>query len=95
MRTRIALAMAVFIGLVLCSAAVAYMPAFIIRECPHCRAHVVQEATLSGNTIGAKVYADGKREAKMLPDHPPLVKCPLCSGQLFWVDEVKEVDSGF
>jgi hypothetical protein len=27
---------------------------------------VVEEATLSGNTIGAKIYTDGNREAKML-----------------------------
>lgn len=72
----------------------AYMPALIVRECPHCRAHVVEEATLSGNTIGATFWTDGRREAKMLPDHPALVKCPACSG-LFWVEEAAEVDSGF
>ncbi len=94
MRTKITLAMAVFIGLVLCSAAVAYMPALVIRECPHCRAHVVEEQTISGNTIGSTFWTDGKREAKMLPDHPALVKCPACS-RLFWVEEAKEVDSGF
>jgi hypothetical protein len=95
MKTKITLAMAVFIGFVLCSAVVAYMPMLIIRECPHCKAHIVQEETLSGNTIGAKYYTDGKREAKMLPDHPALVKCPVCSGQLFWVEEAPEVGMGF
>jgi hypothetical protein len=94
MKTRITLAMACFIGFVLCSTVAAYYPVLIVRECPHCKAHVVQEDTLSGNTIGAKVYTDGKREAKMLPDHPALVKCPLCSG-LFWVQESVEVDVGF
>jgi hypothetical protein len=94
MKTRITLAMACFIGFFLCSAVMAYYPALIVRECPHCKAHVVQEDTLSGNTIGAKYYTDGKREAKMLPDHPALVKCPVCAG-LFWVDEAKEVDVGF
>lgn len=94
MRKKITLAMACFIGFILCSVAVAYYPALIVRECPHCMAHVVQEDTLSGNTIGAKYYTDGKREAKMLPDHPALVKCPVCGG-LFWVDEAKEVDVGF
>jgi hypothetical protein len=94
MKTKIALAMIMFIGFVLCSTVVAYYPALIVRECPHCKAHVVQEDTLSGNTFGAKIYTDGKREAKMLPDHPALVKCPVCS-QLFWVDEAKEVDVGF
>jgi hypothetical protein len=94
MKTRVTLAMACFIGFILCSIAVAYYPAFIVRECPHCKAHVVREDTLSGNTIGAKYYTDGKREAKMLPDHPALVKCPVCGG-LFWVDEAKEVEVGF
>ena len=94
MKTRITLAMAYFIGFVLCSAVEAYMPMLIIRECPHCKAHVVEEDTLSGNTIGAKLYTDGKREARMLPDHPALVKCPVCGG-LFWVEEAEKVDSGF
>jgi hypothetical protein len=84
----------IIIGFVLCSAVVAYMPALIVRECPHCKAHVVQEDTLSGNTICAKLYTDGKREAKMLPNHPWLVKCPACLG-LFFVDEAVEVDTGF
>jgi hypothetical protein len=94
MKSRITLAMACFIGFILCSVAVAYYPALIVRECAHCKAHVVQEDTLSGNTIGAKYYTDGKREAKMLPDHPLLVRCPACSN-LFWVDEAVEVDTGF
>jgi hypothetical protein len=94
MKTRITLAMAMFIGFILCSAAVAYYPMLIIRECPHCKAHVVQEETVSGNTIGATYWTDGKREAKMLPDHPWLAKCPVCS-RLFWVDEAVEVDTGF
>jgi hypothetical protein len=94
MKTRITLAMACFIGFVLCSAAVAYYPVLIVRECPHCKVHVVEEDTLSGNTVGAKIYTDGKREAKMLPDHPALVKCPVCGG-LFWVEEAVKVDMGF
>jgi phage FluMu protein Com len=94
MKTRITVAMIMFIGFVLCSTVGAYMPALIVRECPHCKAHVVQEETVSGNTIGAKFYTDGKREAKMLPNHPWLVKCPECKS-LFWVDEAVEVDTGF
>jgi hypothetical protein len=90
----ITLAMACFIWFVLCSTVVAYMPALTIRECPHCQAHVVQEETLSGNTVGAVLFTDGKREAKMLPDHPALVKCPVCGG-LFWFEEAPEVGMGF
>jgi hypothetical protein len=94
MKTKITVAMIMFIGFVLCSTVVAYMPALIVRECPHCKAHVVQEETVSGNTIGATYWTDGKREAKMLPDHPWLAKCPTCF-KLFWVDEAVEVDTGF
>jgi hypothetical protein len=72
----------------------AYYPHLIVRECPHCKARVVQEATVSGNTIGAVYFTDGKREAKMLPNHPWLAKCPACGG-LFWVDEAAEIDAGF
>jgi hypothetical protein len=90
----ITLAMACFIGFVLCPTVMAYMPAFVIRECPHCRAHVVEEQTVSGNTIGAVLFTDGKRHAPMFPDHPLLARCPVCGG-LFWVQEAVEVDYGF
>ena len=85
----------ILFGIVLSSAAVAYYPMPIVRECPHCKAQFVHEETVSGNTIGAKFYTDGRSYAPMLPEHPWLVKCPVCGGQLFWVDEAKEVDVGF
>ena len=94
MKTKITLAMACFIGLVLCSVAVAYYPMPIVRECPHCNAHFVHEETVSGNTIGAKFYTDGKTYAPMLPEHPWLAKCPTCEG-LFWVDAARMVEIGF
>ena len=94
MKSRITLAMACFIGFILCSTVAAYYPVLIIRECPHCKARFVQEDTLSGNTIGAKFYTDGRRYAPMLPEHPWLAKCPVCGG-LFWVDETEQVDIGF
>jgi hypothetical protein len=43
---------------------VAYMPVLIVSECPHCKAHVVEEDTLSGNTIGAKYYTDGSAKRR-------------------------------
>jgi hypothetical protein len=82
------------VGMAFCLTANAYYPHLTVRACPHCTAHVAQEETVSGNTIGAKLYTDGKREAKMLPDHPWLVRCPYCSN-LFWVDEAVQVSSGF
>lgn len=62
----------------------------IIRECPKCKMHVVQETTMSGNTMHAKFWTDGKMVAPMLPDRPNLVKCPKC-GTLFWLDDAKEL----
>lgn len=94
MKRKITWVMVMILGLVLCTTAAAHMSILIIRECPHCRAHVVQEDTLSGNTFGVIFWTEGKREAKMLPDNPALVKCPEGSG-LFWVKEAKRVDSGF
>jgi hypothetical protein len=41
----------VIIGIVLCSAVAAYMPLLVVRECPNCKSQVVQEETISGNTI--------------------------------------------
>jgi hypothetical protein len=73
---------------------VAYYPALIVRECPHCQAHVVEEQTISGNTIGAVLFTDGKKHAPMFPDHPLLASCPVCRG-LFWVEEAVEADYGF
>jgi hypothetical protein len=55
---------------------------------------VVEEQTVSGNTIGTVLFTDGKRHAPMFPDHPQFVKCPVCGG-LFWVEDATEVDSGF
>ena len=94
MKTKITLAIACFISFILCSAAVAYYPMLIVRECPHCKAHVIQEKTLSGNMIGATYCTDGMLEASMHPDHPLLVKCPICF-RLFWLEDATEVDSGF
>jgi hypothetical protein len=90
MKSKITFAITFFIGFILCSAVMAYFPMMIVRECPHCKAHVVHDETLSGNTFNAKVFTDGKLEAKMLPDHPALVKCPFCKG-LFWVEEAEKL----
>lgn len=94
MKTRITLAMACFIGFVLCSAAAAYIPFLIVRECPHCKAQFVQEETVSGNTIRGRYFTDGKNDAPMLPEQPWLAKCPMCGG-IFWVEEAHQVDIGF
>jgi len=45
---------------------------------------------MSGNTIGATYWTDGKEDAPMLPDQPWLVQCPHCRASL-WLDEQEKV----
>ncbi len=71
----------------------AYMPGpDNIRKCPHCSALFREHTTISGNTFGAVVWADGCMEAPMLPEWPLLVKCAKC-GKLIWVRESELVGS--
>ena len=62
----------------------------IIRSCSACGKHLAQHTIGSGNTIGARFWTDGKRDAPMLPDQPWLVKCQHC-GTLVWIDEQTQV----
>lgn len=62
----------------------------IIRECSACRKLIAQHTIGSGNTLGARFWTDGKRDAPMLPDEPWLVKCPHCGARI-WIDEQKQV----
>lgn len=45
---------------------------------------------MSGNTIGAKFWTDGKMEAPMLPEIPRITKCEKCSS-VFWVKDSEKV----
>lgn len=58
----------------------------IIRKCGVCKKEVAQRTTMSGNTLGAHFWTDGKMEAPMFPDRPWLVKCGWC-GSLIWINE--------
>ena len=62
----------------------------IIRRCSACGKQIAEYTIGSGNTIGARIWTDGKQYAPMLPDQPWLLKCPHCS-TLVWIDEQKEV----
>jgi hypothetical protein len=79
--------MACFIGLGLCSAAVAYIPALIVRECLHFRAQVAQEKTIPGNTTGTELYTDCGEYAPVLPNNRWLTKCPVCC-KMLWNDKI-------
>jgi len=62
-----------------------------IIQCPYCDQKFKQSTMMSGNTIGAKFWTDGKREAPMLPDGIIIAFCEACS-QYFWVDEAEVID---
>jgi hypothetical protein len=45
---------------------------------------------LSGNTFKAKLYSDGRKHARMMPDYPMLTACPECE-QILWLKDLKEI----
>lgn len=47
--------------------------------CPHCQAVKLIATIASGNTIGARMWSDMKREAPMLPHASYVQKCEACS----------------
>lgn len=51
----------------------------IFKRCQHCLGLIEQPSMISGNTIGARIWTDGKMDAPMLPELPQIVKCPHCS----------------
>ena len=61
----------------------------IYRECPACKKLLIERTLLSGNTIGARYWTDGKMEAPMFPDNPALVRCAHCRAQL-WLPEAPQ-----
>lgn len=62
----------------------------IVRECSACGKFIAQRTIMSGNTLGARFWTDGKRDAPMLPEQPKLVKCQHCV-TFIWLDEQNEV----
>lgn len=62
----------------------------VIRQCPACPQLLMEYTIGSGNSFGAERWTDGKLEAPMLRDRPPIVKCGKCKG-LLWLNDAKEV----
>ncbi|MEW6323972.1 MAG: hypothetical protein AB1515_01145 [Nitrospirota bacterium] len=63
----------------------------VIRKCSACAGLIAQATVVSGNTLGARFWTDGKFDAPMLPDQPWLVKCPHCAA-LLWLNEQEHVE---
>ncbi|MFN2341528.1 MAG: hypothetical protein ABR547_09705 [Halanaerobium sp.] len=62
-----------------------------IIKCPYCDQKFKQSTMMSGNTMGATFWTDGKREAPMLPDSITISFCGACR-QYFWVDDAEVLD---
>jgi len=63
-----------------------------IKQCPECSCHIRQTSLISGNTIGAIYWTDGKMEAPHLPSQPDVVRCPDCDS-LFWLSDIAPTDT--
>jgi len=61
----------------------------LIYKCPQCGRKVSRVSIVSGNTIGATMYSDGKMIAPMLPDFPYIIKCKDCDAFYRLNDENK------
>ena len=62
-----------------------------IIQCPDCDQKFKKSTMMSGNTMGATFWTDGKREAPMLSESIAVSFCKECSSY-FWVDEAEVVD---
>jgi hypothetical protein len=45
---------------------------------------------MSGNTLGARTWTDGKRDAPMMPEPPTVAVCGTC-GEPYWLAEAEEL----
>jgi hypothetical protein len=61
-----------------------------IVACPSCGAAARHITLLSGNTLGARVWTDGKQMAPMLPSPPEVVQCHACP-TAYWLRSAKVV----
>lgn len=57
-----------------------------VVSCPRCRQLARYRTLLSGNTAGMRMWTDGKRYARFLPQPPPFVRCDACGGFYFLRD---------
>ena len=61
-----------------------------IVACPHCGALAHYRTLVSGNTLGAEGWTDGRQYAPMMVEPPAVVKCHACA-RCYWLADAKEV----
>ena len=57
----------------------------LVFKCPKCENFTTRGSLLSGNTMGARMFSDGKIIAEMLPEFPAITKCWNCN-TFYWLD---------
>ncbi len=61
-----------------------------VIACPRCEALHRVRTLISGNTLGARRWTDGKIVAPMLPRPPAITRCQACA-HFFWLSEARRV----
>ena len=61
-------------------------------QCPKCSNILYKGSLISGNTMGAKLYSDGKEIAPMLIEFPVISKCSKCN-TIFWLENEIEIEN--
>ena len=58
--------------------------------CPHCKRPARHPSLLSANTIGIRIWTDGKQIAPMSPETPPVAMCLGCE-KPFWLSQAQKL----
>ena len=58
----------------------------IYYKCPICELLSSTGSLVSGNTIGSRLFSDGKSISPMLPEFPVMNKCQDCNHS-FWLND--------
>jgi hypothetical protein len=61
-----------------------------IFQCPNCNNTLGRGTLISGNSLGARTFSDGKTIAPMLPEFPNITKCSKCK-TIFWLKRAKKI----
>ncbi len=61
-----------------------------VIECPNCKMLARVFTWITGNTVGARRWTDGKMIAPMLPIPPAITRCKGCDGY-FWLSDAKVI----
>ncbi len=65
---------------------------FYFYECANCKHHIIQMTISSGNSLGAKLYSDGRTIGPMLSRPTIITICKKCQN-IFWIKKSNPIAS--